>query len=274
MIGLLTTTMMFRLFLFVLFLTHVLVAREIIFGVVPQQSPMALTQKWTPLAEYLSQKIGHKVCFKTEVSIPKFEEKLYAGKYDLAYMNPYHYIKAHRLQHYQAQVRANSQLQGIIVGPNTVTKLDAKTIRGSTFLFPAPMAFAATLITKYELKKNFGVDVDKEAEVLYVNSHDSVYKGVARGIGNYGGGIVRTYENLKDQEAKRKIGILYHTRPYPSHPIGTHPSLPKEIRESLVNALLQTPDQLLKTLQIEKLVTTSDGEYESVQKLAQQLGIE
>lgn len=80
-------------------------------------------------------------------------------------------------------------------------------LEGKKFLFPAPNAFAATLLTKYELKQKFGFDVDKHAQVLYVNSHDSVYKGVSRQVGYIGGGIIRTYNNFKSSDDKEKINI-------------------------------------------------------------------
>ena len=52
---------------------------DIIMGVVPQQSPLKLQKVWQPIAEYLSEKTGEKVIFKTEKSINKFEEVLYKG---------------------------------------------------------------------------------------------------------------------------------------------------------------------------------------------------
>ncbi|MCW8837967.1 MAG: phosphate/phosphite/phosphonate ABC transporter substrate-binding protein, partial [Thiovulaceae bacterium] len=175
--------------LFFVFIYVNIYAKNIVFGVVPQQSPHVLLKKWLPITKELSALTGYNVIFKTESSIPKFEKELYDGKYDIAYMSPYHFVIANKLKGYNAVARSKKLIQGIVLGTKNML-LNKKNIQGSTFLFPAPKAFAATLLTKYELKKKFGVDIDKNSKVLYVNSHDSVYKGLARNIGDFGGGII------------------------------------------------------------------------------------
>jgi phosphonate transport system substrate-binding protein len=259
--------MAMRFSLFMLLFFSCLGAREIIFGVVPQQSPLKLQKAWAPVAAYLSEATGYTVRFKTESSIPKFEEALYAGRYDMAYMNPYHYVVAHEKQGYEAKVRADKLLRGILVVPKEADN-DIASLRGKTILFPAPYAFAATLVTKYELKKRFGIDVEREMKVLYVNSHDSVYKGVARGIGDVGGGINRTFNNLSDTQSKSSLRVLYTTEAYPSHPIGIKPSLPAGVQKALVDAWLSIPEELIRELRFVRMRPTDDGEYDVIRNLA------
>lgn len=261
-----------RFSLFMLLFFSCLGAREIIFGVVPQQSPLKLQKAWAPVAAYLSEATGYTVRFKTESSIPKFEEALYAGRYDMAYMNPYHYVVAHEKQGYEAKVRADKLLRGILVVPKEADN-DIASLRGKTILFPAPYAFAATLVTKYELKKRFGIDVEREMKVLYVNSHDSVYKGVARGIGNVGGGINRTFVNLSDAQSREKLRVLYTTDAYPSHPIGMSSSLPPEIQQALADAWLSMPEALIRELHFKGIRLTNDAEYDVIRNLAATLDL-
>ena len=65
--------------------------REIIFGVVPQQAPSQIIRNWSPFAREMSKRTGWKWTVKTAPSIPEFERRCLAGRYDVAYMNPYHY---------------------------------------------------------------------------------------------------------------------------------------------------------------------------------------
>jgi phosphonate transport system substrate-binding protein len=150
-------------------------AQTLTLGVVPQQSPFKLSKKWTQVTQYLSQQMGIEIIFKTESSIPEFEKKLYAGAYDFAYMNPYHFVIAQQKQDYSAKVRANKKIVGILLSKDANLKISKENLKGKTFLYPAPNAFAATLLTKYELKEKYNLDIEKEAQVLNVNSHDSVY---------------------------------------------------------------------------------------------------
>jgi phosphonate transport system substrate-binding protein len=208
-------------------------AQELTLGVVPQQSPLKLFKKWSDVTEYLYNETGIKIVFKTEKSIPKFESVLYEGGYDLAYMNPYHFIIANQKEDYQAFIRAKKNIVGILLAKEKNIEFTKENLKGKTFLFPAPNAFAATLLTKYELKRKFNFDIDKEAKVLYVNSHDSVYKGISRDIGYLGGGIIRTYNNFNTKQDKENINIVYKTSDYPSHPIAAHPRVSKEVIEKL-----------------------------------------
>lgn len=243
-----------------------LLSNEITLGVVPQQSPLKLAKKWLQITEYLNQKTGLNIVFKTEKSIPLFEEKLYAGVYDIAYMNPYHFIVANSTQKYSAFIRAKKNIVGIIVANDKKT-FDFNSLKNKTFLFPAPNAFAATLLPKYELKNKYNFDIDKEAKVLYVNSHDSVYKGVSRQIGDFGGGIMRTYNNFLDKNDKDRINIVYKTSPYPSHPFASNPRISKDVIEKLTNAFLTMPSELKELLSIKEFKVTNTEEFNVIREL-------
>ena len=107
---------MFKRVLCFMFFTTVLFSHEIILGVVPQQSPLELSKKWLKITDYLNEKTGIHIVFKTEKSIDLFEEKLYTGQYDVAYMNPYHFIIANKRENYNAFARSKDDIVGIILG--------------------------------------------------------------------------------------------------------------------------------------------------------------
>jgi len=258
---------MFRSLFLVIMLSVFSFANEITLGVVPQQSPLKLSKKWLAITNYLEKETGIKVVFKTERSIPKFEEQLYAGKYDISYMNPYHFIVANKQQGYEAFVRAKKNIVGILLSKEKKVEFSVKNLEGKTFLFPAPNAFAATLLPKFELKKEIGFDIDKQAKVLYVNSHDSVYKGVSRGIGYLGGGIIRTFNNFQDKNDKDKLNIVYKTNPYPSHPIAYHPRINKTDIAKIEQAFLTMPKELKKKLSIKEFRKTSTKEFEIIKNI-------
>ena len=89
---------------------------DVIMGVVPQQSPLKLLKVWSPIAQYLSEKTGEKIIFKTEKSISKFSDILYNGGYDFAYINPIQYLLANKKQVYVAKIRATKS--NFIVRPS------------------------------------------------------------------------------------------------------------------------------------------------------------
>lgn len=244
---------------------------DIVMGVVPQQSPLKLLKVWSPIAEHLTKQLGEKVVFKTEKSIPEFEKVLYSGGYDFAYMNPYHYVVAHKKQGYVASVRAIKDIKGILVMQKGKSLQGIANEKNTRYLFPAPFAFAATLLTKYELLKHYKIDLKNSKHVVYVNSHDSVYKGVSRGFGRVGGGIVRTYKNLNDEQTKSSLEIVYETQSYPSHPFAIKADVKN--KEQIAQALMSIPQELLQNLSIKALKKIDDDEYKSVKELAEKLEI-
>lgn len=249
-------------------------AEKYTLGVVPQQSPLKLFKTWKPIADYLSEKTGHTITFKTEKSIADFEEKLYAGDYDLAYMNPYHFVVAHRKQQYLAQIRADKMIRGILVAKGADADFNALINNTATrYVFPSPNAFAATLLTKFELMEKHGINVEQQNQHQYVNSHDSVYSGIARGTGDLGGGIQRTYNNFSKEADKAHLNVVYTTDAYPSHPIAYKPSVTAPHRDQLNEALLNMPQTLLDTLSIKRMIRTDNDEYDAIRILEKKLSI-
>lgn len=254
------------LLLLCFFLTYSFTS-ELTIGVVPQQSALKLSKKWLQITNYLKNETGINVVFKTKSSIPLFEKELYSGAYDIAYMNPYHFIVANEKQNYEAFIRAKKNIVGIIISKEKKADFSFDNLKNKTFLFPAPNAFAATLLTKFELKEKFNFDIQKHAKILYVNSHDSVYKGIARNVGYLGGGIIRTFNNFKDPIDKEKINIVYKTSPYPSHPIAYNKRVKKEDIKKLEKAFLNMPTELKTLLSIKEFIKTNTAEYDSIKKI-------
>lgn len=245
-----------------------LLANNLVLGVVPQQSPLTLSKKWLEISSYLKNKTGLNVIFNTEKSIPEFEKTLYEGFYDIAYMNPYHFIQANKKQKYEAFVRAKKDIVGILVSKEeNINFENINSLKDKRFLFPAPNAFAATLLPKFELKNIYNFDIDKQAKSLYVNSHDSVYKGISRDIGYLGGGIIRTYNNFLEHKDKKNLNIVYRTKAYPSHPFAYHPRISKEVVAKIENAILTMPSDLKKLLSIKEFKKIDSSEYEVIKNI-------
>lgn len=259
-----------KIFFLMFLVISSLYSKTIIFGVVPQQSPQMMYKSWSPITTYLSKETGLDIVFKTEKSIPQFEKEFYSGSYDIAYSNPYHYIIAHKNAKHNAIARFDKMIVGILV-----TKKDSKInslddVINKEFLFPAPKAFAATLLTKYDILNKKNYNVDKSGKLKYVNSHDSVYLGIERDIGEVGGGIVRTFNKFKNKE---NLKIIYKTDKYPSHPISVSNNLNEEDIKKIKKAFLNMPSELSKLVNSASLKETNNNEYKVVENLAITMGL-
>ena len=160
-----------------------------------------------------------------------------AEGYDLAYMNPYHYVVYAQAPGYRAVARQkDKRIQGIMV-----VRADAETQARtctSSLAFLSPAAFAASLLTRAELTRR-----EVDFEPVYVRSHDSVYKAVADGLYPSGGGVKRTFA-ATDPEVRGQLRVLWTTEKFTPHALAAHPRVPEALVEELQGILgeLTSPD--------------------------------
>ncbi|MGO4894005.1 phosphate/phosphite/phosphonate ABC transporter substrate-binding protein [Flavobacterium sp. W21_SRS_FM6] len=239
----------------------------LLFAIVPQQSAERLVAGWSPILQLLSSKTGINLQFVTAPNIPLFEQRLASGDYDIAYMNPYHFVHFNQTLGFQALAHQKDRgITGVIVTRKDSLINSLSQLAGQTIAFPAPAAFAATLLPRAELKK---------ANVLYtaryVSSHDSVYLGVAKGLFPAGGGVETTLNNTP-KEIREQLTILWHTDTYTPHAIATHPRVTETIRTKLQQALFeldQDPEgrRLLSALNITGFQSASNDSWNDVKAL-------
>ncbi|ARU55234.1 PhnT family ABC superfamily porter [Oleiphilus messinensis] len=237
------------------------------FGVVPQQSAQKLALKWQPVFDALQASSGIQILFKTAPDIPEFERRLAEGEYDLAYMNPYHFTVFNLEPGYQAMVRAaDREIKGIIVVARDSSIQQLSDLSGLTLAFPAPAAFAASMLPRaYLANENIMI------ATKYVQTHDSVYLTVARGLYAAGGGVMRTFASMPDN-VKAQLRILWTTPGYTPHAIANHPRLSGQVRFRLTQALLhldQTPEGrlALQGLKINGFTPAEDADWDDVRAL-------
>lgn len=242
-------------------------AQTLTLGIVPQQSAKKLARLWTPICSYLSEKVGHEIRFSTANDIPTFEKRVLEGQYDIAYMNPYHYTVFHERPGYNAIAKQkDKKIKGILVVPKDSTITNLEELDGSTLAFPAPAAFAASVLPRAKMAKD-GINITPK----YVSSHDSVYLTVSRNLFPAGGGVQRTLNNTAPA-VNEKLKILWTTPGYTPHAIATHPDLDKDLKNKLQQALIDMNTDpkgqaLLKTINFKGVEKAENKDWDDVRDL-------
>ncbi len=237
------------------------------FGIVPQQSASKLARLWGPVLQRLSQDSGITLKFATAPDIPSFEQRLAAGEYDFAYMNPYHYTVFHESSGYQALAKArDKRIKGIIVIRKDSAIQQLADLDGSTLAFPAPAAFAASILTRARLQTE-----NIQFKPKYVASHDSVYRTVAKGIYPAGGGVIRTLKNVAP-EIREQLKVLWTSKGYTPHAIAHHPRVAGDTAQRLQQALVKMDSQadgaaLLQAIKIKGFEAAQNEDWDDVRNL-------
>ena len=204
------------------------------FDVVPQLTAAKIYTTWSPLLQRVGQEAG--LCFELRVSptIPEFEQKLLKGEPDFVFLNPYHAVLAHQKKKYQPLLADSEDLlTGILVVRADSPLKSLEDLKGQRVTFPAPNAFAASLLIRAELAKK-KVDITP----VFVKTHSNVYRSVIGKDALAGGGVNNTLDN-EAPEVRQQLRVLYETPAYTPHPIATHPSVPSAVRERFSKAMFK-----------------------------------
>ena len=235
------------------------------FGVVPQQAATRLAAMWVPLLQRLQVLSGVPLQFATAKDIPTFEQGLAAGRYDFAYMNPFHFVVFNAAPGYRALARDRDQrLKGIMVVAREAPFTALEDLANQELVFPAPGAFAASILTRAELERR-GIPF----QTRFVASHDSVYLNVAGGHFAAGGGIRRTLEAV-NPEVREQLRVLWETEGFTPHAIAVGPQVPERDAQAVGRALLALADaapELLKEAALGPLTLAKDGDWDDIRAL-------
>jgi phosphonate transport system substrate-binding protein len=204
------------------------------FDVVPQLTAAKIYTTWSPLLQRVGQEAG--LCFELRVSptIPEFEQKLLKGEPEFVFLNPYHAVLAYQKKKYQPLLADSEDLlTGILVvrADSPIKSLDE--LKSKNVSFPAPNAFAASLLIRAELAKK-KIDINP----VFVKTHSNVYRSVIGKDALAGGGVNNTLDN-EAPEVRQQLRVLFETPAYTPHPVATHPSVPAAVRERFLKAMLK-----------------------------------
>lgn len=235
------------------------------FGITPQQSPTEIAKLWGPICQYLSKRTGYQVQFKTSKDLNAFWTDTGDGVFDLVYINPPRYVNAHATPGYMAFAKdGDAPLINIIVarkdGPARVEEL-----QGKKLAVPNLIALAAQIPQAYLREK--GIDVT----LVAVNSHDSVYRTVEKGLYPAGASLLRIFGML-DPATQAQFRVLWKSDPLPPFAYAAHPRVSSKVIEHIQRAMLEMDDNpegraLLGALNVKAIVAAKDSDYDIMRKM-------
>lgn len=237
-------------------------------GVVPQFDLRRIQAVWGPIVERLQAATGARFHLVLDRDIPTFEKNLHAGAFDVAYMNPFHYVVASNRQGYQAVARdVEDSLYGIVVVRKDSPITSLSMLNGKVVAFPSPNAMGAALIPRAEFARKYGIAVQER----YVKSHTSSYMNVLMGQADAAGGIWATFEQ-QVPEIRSGLRVLHETERYTPHPVAVHPRMPAALSAKVQAALLSMGDdaagrELVAGIPMKRLGRAEDRDYDSLRAL-------
>ncbi len=240
----------------------------LIFTPVPQLPAPTMLARWAPLLEAVGKSSGQ--CFDLVIkpSIPEFEKFLLSGAPALAYTNPYHAVMAYKAKGYQPLLADGATLlTGILVTKKEGNIKQLADLQGQRVDFPAPNAFAASLLLRAHLQQ-----LKISIQPNYVKTHSNVYRSVLIGEAAAGGGVNKTLKG-EPEDIREKLVVLYESPGYRSHPVVASAKLSREVKAQILQSFLDLAKteqgrNLLAAVQLnEPIPVTYQADYRPLEKL-------
>ena len=246
-------------------------------GLVPEQNVFRQLERYTPLAEYLSNKTGLKVRLRVLIHYGNIIENFVSAGMDGAFLGSFSYVLAHNKAGVEILARpkapdGTSTCNGLIFvrtdgGIRSITEM-----KGKRFVFVDKASTAGYLFPLVYFKQQ-GVE-DYRAyfkETYFAGTHEDAVRDVLEAKSDIGAAKNTVFARMAKADATilQKLKILTVSHDLPENGLALSANVPASVKLSLQNALLnmhQDPvgTRVLMTFGAQRFVRTTNEDYEPI----------
>lgn len=170
--------------------------------------------------------------------------------------------------------------QIIVAADSDIRKLED--LAGKTFARPDPLSSSGWIIPSLTMR-SAGINPERDlSEIVDAGGHTSVIAAVYSGSADAGATYTGAHNNVKDDfpDVEEKIRVITTTPPIPNDGVQFHPSVPLEIREKIIRALMEMTlnDSEVKPLKDaygwDSLERHEDDFYDPFRQILQAAGVD
>lgn len=242
------------------------------FGVFPYLPPTKLQTLFTPISRDFEQKLEKDVRISSKPSYAEFTEGLTEEMYDIAFVQPFDYVKAHDKHNYLPLARRGGALSAIIIVRKDSPLTAIEDLKGKVIANPPRVAAVSQLtsMTLLEADINPTKDVTRE----YGKSHFSCMQSVLIGTADACGTAKQALAHFEEKQMEERFRILHTTTSVPHSLFVVHKRVSESVRELLLNTILNWPNNepgrsILDNGHFIPFVQAKDDEYDAVRKFWQ-----
>lgn len=247
--------------------------RPLHIGIFPRHAEHTIQRMFTPIADYLSERLGRPVRLLSAPDFPAFWGLIKQGRLDLVHYNQYHYLKAHRLFGHRVILKneegGRDNIRAIILVRADSPAARVTDLKDGKILFGGGRGAMVSYIMARDILREQGL---KSGDYLEAFSNTPV--GAARdmffGQGD-AAGIDDSILHIDDTPWKR-LGMpapqaLLESRPIAHLPWAVTSEVDEKLAGRLTHALLQLNEtaagrQLLHQANLTGLRPATDREYD------------
>ena len=259
---------------------------DLTIGLIPEQNVFRQVDRYTPLADYLSGKMGVKTKLKILLRYGSVIESLTSAEMDGAFFGSFSYVLAHTKIGVEPLVRpenedGSSTYHGLIFVRKDSRIENVKDMAGKRFAF-VDRATTAGFLLPLEYFKRYGVENYKAylKEVYFSGTHQDAIYDVLNKKADIGAAKNTVFNRLAaaDGRISRDLKILARSPDVPENCLAVRKDIDISLRTALLQALLSMHEDpagqiVLKNLGIKRFIRTSDKDYAPVYDYSNRIGL-
>ena len=239
------------------------------FGVFPFMPMPALIKYYNSVSADFTKHVNKRVIAQSRPTFKLFSEEIEKEYYDIIFVQPFDYPKAHS-HNYKPLARREESLDAVIV-----TKIggDIKSIAdlaGKTLAAP-PKESAISIVIRKELK-SAGLNPEDSLNVIYTGNHFACMQMVLVGKADAcstTSPVLTHWENT--QLKKKKLHTIHQAGSVPHTLYMIHKRVPEKDQEKFKKAILSWNERpegkmILKIFSLRSFVEAKDSDYDVIRK--------
>jgi phosphonate transport system substrate-binding protein len=256
--------------------------RTLVIGLIPEQNIFRQFDRYEPLAQYLSKKLGMKIKLSVLPRYGNIIDNFTSEKLDGAFFGSFTYTLAHTKLGVEVIARpvsldGTSTYYGLIFVRKDSGIKSIREMKGKRFAFVDKATTAGYLLPLAYFRRHKLNFHGYLKEVYFAGTHEDVIYDVLNRKADIGAAKNTVFEKLvaKDGRLQKELTVLERSPNVPSNGLAMRRHLDSAIREKLKEALLgmdRDPEGIavLKAFGARKFIETTEKDYRPVYQYAQE----
>lgn len=243
-------------------------AKPLKYVIIPAEDAARSEEQFTPFIEYLSQAIEQEVELMLVADYTAVVEAMKYGHADVARFGPFSYVLATQEADVEAVAVAVKEKTGTPSYKSIIiSTADIEDLNGKTFAY-VDVASTSGYLAPATYFRRGGVEL---GEVFFAGSHGAVIEAVKNGTVDAGAIADNRYLTAIQEGviAEGELHIVWESDPIPNSPVAVQKSMDGRLKERLVRALLNAPQDLVYSTGIGEIgfVKARDNDYDVVREM-------
>ena len=238
-------------------------------GVFPFLPPRELEDIFAPFAASIGQALGREVQFHSAVSYLNFMERADALQYDVAFVQPFDYVRLSEQFHYTPLAVVGERLFAVIVVKQDSPIRSVEELKGKTIAMPPQVAAISRLAVNY-LKQNHLVP-GETINVTYHRSHSACLQQVLIGAADACAAAMTPIQFIQ-QRMKVQFHEIARTQEIPNTLFVASPKVSAADRGVILKTITswantESGKNMLKRARMKPFVAIDDKEYDVIRRM-------